>query len=70
MICGYNLAEWCRYTGDFELARRHADYLERTFAHVESGMKDGEWRAGNFLDWPTKHNSDGDAPKWVEVMRP
>ena len=54
-----NLAEWCRYTGDFELARRHADYLERTFAHVESGMKDGEWRAGNFLDWPTKHNSDG-----------
>ena len=21
-----------------------------------SGMKDGEWGAGNFLDWPTRHN--------------
>ena len=51
-----NLAEWYRYTGDAEYVRRHADYLEKTFEHVLSGMKDGEWRAGNFLDWPTKHN--------------
>ena len=51
-----NLAEWYRYTGDAEYVRRHADYLEKTFGHVASGMKDGEWRAGNFLDWPTKHN--------------
>ena len=54
-----NLAEWCRYTGDMEYARHHAEYLEKTFAHVESGMKDGEWRAGNFLDWPTRHNEAG-----------
>ena len=51
-----NLAEWYRYTGDAEYVRRHADYLERTFDLVLSGMKDGEWRAGNFLDWPTRHN--------------
>jgi hypothetical protein len=51
-----NLAEWYRYTGDAEYVRRHADYLERTFDHVLSGMKDGEWRADNFLDWPTRHN--------------
>ena len=51
-----NLAEWYRYTGDAEYVRRHAEYLEKTFALVMSGMKGGEWRAGNFLDWPTKHN--------------
>ena len=53
-----NLAEWYRYTGDADYVRRHADYLEKTFDHVLSGMKDGEWRAGNFLDWPTKHNGE------------
>ena len=51
-----NLAEWYRYTGDAEYVCRHADYLEKTFDHVLSGMKGSEWRAGNFLDWPTKHN--------------
>lgn len=51
-----NLAEWYRYTGDAEYVRRHAEYLEKTFDLILSGMKDGEWRAGNFLDWPTKHN--------------
>jgi len=51
-----NLAEWYRYTGDSDYLRRHADYLEKTFDKVLSGMKDGEWRAGNFLDWPTKHD--------------
>ena len=51
-----NLAEWYRYTGDVEYVRRHADYLEKTFDLVLSGMKNGEWRAGNFLDWPTRHN--------------
>ena len=51
-----NLAEWVRYTGDTVFLAKHADYLERTFDHVLSGMEDGQWRAGNFLDWPTKHN--------------
>jgi hypothetical protein len=51
-----NLAEWYRYTGDAQYVRRHADYLEKTFDLILSGMKGGEWRAGNFLDWPTKHN--------------
>ena len=53
-----NLAEWYRYTGDAQYVRRHADYLEKTFGLVLSGMKDGEWRAGNFLDWPTRHNDN------------
>ena len=51
-----NLAEWYRFTGDLEYLKRHAEYLEKTFAHVCNGMKKGEWRAGNFLDWPTRHN--------------
>ena len=51
-----NLAEWYRYTGDAEYVRRHADYLEKTFDLVVSGMDGGEWRAGNFLDWPTRQN--------------
>ncbi len=53
-----NVAEWYRYTGDVEYVRRHADYLEKTFDLVLGGMKDGEWRSGNFLDWPTRHNDD------------
>ena len=53
-----NLAEWVRYTGDTAFAEKHADYLEKTFDHVLSGMVDGRWRAGNFLDWPTKHNEE------------
>ena len=53
-----NLAEWVRYTGDTAFAAKHADYLEKTFDHVLSGMKHGQWLAGNFLDWPTKHNEE------------
>ena len=53
-----NLAEWVRYTGDTKFLAKHADYFEQTFDHVLSGMVDGRWRAGNFLDWPTKHNDD------------
>ena len=53
-----NLAEWVRYTGDTALAQKHADYLEATFGHVLSGMEDGRWTAGNFLDWPTNHNPE------------
>ena len=53
-----NLAEWVRYTGDTAFAATHADYLEKTFDHVLSGMKNGQWLAGNFLDWPTKHNGE------------
>ncbi|MCQ2390821.1 MAG: alpha-L-rhamnosidase [Kiritimatiellae bacterium] len=52
-----NVAEWYRYTGDRSYLAKHADYLDKTFAHVEKGLdKDGVWTAGNFLDWPTKHN--------------
>jgi len=51
-----NLAEWYRYTGDLGYLKKYADYLAKTFDHVRSGMKNGEWRAGNFLDWPTNHN--------------
>ena len=53
-----NLAEWVRYTGDAEYAAKRATYLEETFDHVLSDMKDGQWLAGNFLDWPTKHNDE------------
>ena len=53
-----NLAELVRYTGDTPFAAKHADYLEKTFDHVLSGMKNGQWLAGNFLDWPTKHNEE------------
>ena len=56
-----NLAEWCRYTGDFALARKHAEYLEKTFDHVLTGFDaDGLWTAGTFLDWPTKHNREAE----------
>ena len=52
-----NVAEWYRYTGDKAYLEKHADYLEKTFDHVLTGLNDaGEWRAGVFLDWPTKHN--------------
>lgn len=52
-----NLAEWYRYTGDLAYLRRHADYLAKTFDHVLTGFDTaGAWTAGNFLDWPTKHN--------------
>ena len=54
-----NLAEWYRYTGDLDYVKKHADYLVKTFDHVRTGMKKGEWRAGNFLDWPTNHNGPG-----------
>ena len=51
-----NLAEWYRYTGDLAYLKKYGDYLSKTFDHVRAHMKDGEWRAGNFLDWPTNHN--------------
>ena len=52
-----NLAEWYRFTGDRAYLAKHADYLERTFEHVLGGMDaHGMWTAGNFLDWPTRHN--------------
>ena len=51
-----NLAEWYRYTGDLDGLKANAAYLSRTFDQVAGAMKDGEWRGGNFLDWPTKHN--------------
>ena len=52
-----NVAEWYRYTGDKTYVEKHADYLEKTFDHVLTGMNaTNEWRAGVFLDWPTKHN--------------
>ena len=58
-----NLAEWYRFTGDLDYLVRHADYLEKTFDHVAASMsKSGEWKGGNFLDWPTRHN---DAAAWA-----
>ena len=52
-----NLAEWYRYTGDIGYLGRHADYLEKTFDHVLTGMApSGRWTSGSFLDWPTEHN--------------
>ena len=57
-----NVAEWYRFTGDKAYVEKHADYLERTFDHVLSGLNDaGEWRAGIFLDWPTAHSKDAQA---------
>ena len=56
-----NLAEWYRYSGDLAYLKKHQAYLVKTFDHVCSAMKNGEWRAGNFLDWPTRHN---DAASW------
>ena len=53
-----SVAEWYRFTGDKAFVEKHADYLEKTFDHVLSGMKDGEWVSGSFLDWPTKHNPE------------
>ena len=54
-----NVAEWYRYTGDLAYLKKHAAYLSATFDHVRGGMKNGEWTAGNFLDWPTNHNRPG-----------
>ena len=52
-----NLAEWHRYTGDHDYLRKHAEYLCKTFDHVLTGFDaTGRWTAGNFLDWPTRHN--------------
>ena len=54
-----NLAEWYRYTGDLAYLKKHADYLEKMFAHVLTGMDArGMWTSGNFLDWPTQHNRE------------
>ncbi len=51
-----NLAEWYRYTGDLAELKRYEAYLVATFDHVRSGLKNGAWVSGNFLDWPTNHN--------------
>ncbi len=51
-----NVAEWYRYTGDVSYLKKHASYIARTFDHVLTGMRNGEWTAGTFLDWPTQHN--------------
>ena len=51
-----NLAEFYRYTGNLAYLKTKAGYLAKTFDRVAGAMKDGEWRGGNFLDWPTKHN--------------
>ena len=51
-----NLAEWYRFTGDAAFVAKHGDYLEATFDHVRSGLTNGMWAAGNFLDWPTRHD--------------
>ena len=59
-----NLAAWYRFTGDRTYLAKHADYLERTFAHVKTCLPDGTWKKegeyGAFLDWPTHHNSEAE----------
>ena len=51
------LADWYRFTGDRAYLVRHADYLKKTLAHVETAVsKEHRWTAGEFLDWPTRHN--------------
>jgi len=51
-----NVAEWYRHTGDVNYLKKHAAYISATFDHVLTGMKNDEWTAGTFLDWPTQHN--------------
>ena len=51
-----NVAEWYRYTGDVAYLKKHAAYITATFNHVLTVVKNGEWTADTFLDWPTKHN--------------
>jgi len=52
-----NVAALYRFTGDLGYLKKHADYLEATFDHVAAFMREDKgWTAGNFLDWPTKHN--------------
>lgn len=55
-----NLAAWYRFTGDTAGLARHADYLEKVFAHVATRLPDGVWQnegaVGSFLDWPTHNN--------------
>lgn len=52
------LADWYRFTGDGAYLRRHAEYLKKTLAHVRTALSpDHRWTAGDFLDWPTRHNA-------------
>ena len=59
-----NLAAWYRFTGDRTCLAKHADYLERTFAHVRTCLPNGVWKKegeyGAFLDWPTHHNAEAE----------
>jgi alpha-L-rhamnosidase len=53
-----NCAEWYRFTGDANFLADRIDYVEKTFDHVATLVKDGEgWTSatvhGCFLDWPT-----------------
>ncbi len=53
-----NCAEWYRFTGDAKFLADRLDYVEKTFDHVATLVKDGEgWTSatvhGCFLDWPT-----------------
>ena len=57
------LADWYRFTGDQAYLARHADYLRKTLAHLKTAAltPDHRWKAGDFLDWPTKHNAKATA---------
>ena len=59
-----NIAAWYRFTGDIAYLKRHADYLEKVYAHVRTCLPGGDWRRegefGAFLDWPTHHNPEAE----------
>ena len=59
-----NLAEWYRYTGDRAYLAKYGEYLEKTFDHVLTVVKNGEWigegKTATFLDWPTHDNPEAE----------
>lgn len=59
-----NLAEWYRYTGDLAYLAKHGDYLEKTFDHVLTQMREDGWQGeggmGCFLDWPTHDDPEAE----------
>ncbi len=50
-----NLEEWCAYTGNYALMDEHKDYALALIKQIiDNTDKDGDFTAGQFIDWPTK----------------
>ena len=50
-----NLEEWCAYTNDYSLMDEHRDYLLSLIKQIiENTDSEGNFTAGQFIDWPTK----------------